>query len=397
MTHHTTQHDAEQAPGRLRIAVASPGDPYDRRTWSGSTYFIVKALEPFVRSLTWIGPLTIPHQDLKKRLAAVRHRITGLRTYPERTLKASQHFARCIDKRLDQEGFDLLLAPAASVETAHIETRIPLVYISDATFALMQEVYPIFSSMGDAAATEHRFEQAVINRADLLVYPSHWAARSAVTTYGADPDKVRVAPFGANLDTPPSREASLGRRVKGRLELLFLAKEWERKGGDIAFHTLKSLIDNGVDARLTVCGTVPPASFRHEQMTVIPYLNKNLPEERARFQEVLNRSHLLLLPTRAECYGVVFCEAAAYGLPVFATNVGGVGTIVENGVNGHLLPPDAGGADFARLIRDTALDPTTYMRLNTESRRRYEEHLNWDAWGRTMVHEISRVLRIKQR
>jgi len=380
-------------PARLRIAVASPGDPFDRRTWSGSTYFMVKALEKHAGPVTWIGPLSIPGQVWKKKMAAMRYRITGRRNYPERTMKASRHFAQCIDRRLDKGDFDLLLAPAANVEAAHIATRIPIVYISDATFALMQEVYPIFSSMGEtAAATEHHFEQTIIDRANLLVYPSHWAARSAVQTYGAPPDKVRVAPFGANLDTPPSRKASLGRRIKGRLELLFLAKEWERKGGDIAFHTLLSLIKEGVDARLTVCGTVPPASFSHERMAVIPYLNKNISEERARFQEVLSRSHLLLLPTRAECYGVVFCEAAAYGLPVFATDVGGIGTIVENGINGHLLPAHADGADFARLIRDTALDPTTYMRLNTESRRRYEERLNWDAWGKTMAEEMAQLL-----
>ncbi|WP_300673937.1 glycosyltransferase family 4 protein [Desulfoluna sp.] len=378
---------------RLRIAVASPGDPFDRRTWSGSTYFMVKALEKHVGSVTWIGPLAIPLQVWKKRLAQIRYRITDLRSYPERTLEASRHFAHCLEKRLQAESFDLLVAPAASVEVAHLESPIPLVYISDATFALMQEVYPIFSSLGETATTtEHHFEQAVIDRADLLIYPSHWAAQSAIQTYQAPQKKVRVLPFGANLDAPPLRETAMGRRVQGPLEMLFLAKEWERKGGEIALETLINLTEQGIDTRLTICGTTPPAGFHHNRMEVIPYLNKNLPDERARFQEVLNRSHLLLLPTRAECYGVVFCEAAAYGLPVFATDVGGIGTIVKNGVNGHLLPVHADGADFARLIKETVLDPTTYLRLNTESRRRYEEHLNWEVWGQTMASEISRLI-----
>ncbi|BCS95200.1 hypothetical protein DSLASN_08320 [Desulfoluna limicola] len=377
----------------LRIAVASPGDPFDRRTWSGSTFFMVKALEKYVGSVTWIGPLSIPGQVWKKRLATIRYRITGLRRYPERTLEASRFLAQRIDKRLSEDQFDLLFAPAASVEVAHLKNSIPIVYISDATFALMQEVYPIFSSLGEtASATEHHIEQAVIDRADLLVYPSHWAAHSALDAYGADRKKIRVVPFGANLDTPPGRDDALGRSVNGTLEMLFLAKEWERKGGDIAFETLVNLTEGGVDARLTICGTEPPSSFRHERMIVIPYLNKNIPEERNRFQAILSQSHLLLLPTRAECYGIVFCEAAAYGLPVFAKDVGGIGTIVENGVNGHLLPADADGTDFARLIKDTTLDPTTYMRLNAESRRRYEEHLNWDTWGKTMAKEITHLL-----
>ncbi len=383
-----------QSDPPLRIAVVSPGDPFDRRTWSGSTFFMVKALEKYAGSVTWIGPLTIPGQAWKKGVATLYHRLTGHRHYPERTIKASRHFARCIQKRLNQEAYDLIFAPAASVEVAHMKSHIPIIYLSDATFALMQEIYPIFSSMGKKATqTEHEMEDAVLHRASLLVYPSHWAARSAMSTYGAPEKRVRVLPFGANLDNPPLRHTALGRCIDGPVEMLFLAKEWERKGGEIAFETLVALTKAGVDARLTICGTVPPAPFRHPKMTVVPYLNKNRSDERQRFEEILHRSHLLLLPTRAECYGVVFCEAAAYGLPVFAKDVGGIATIVENGATGHLLAIDATGADFAHLIQETILDPNTYLRLNTESRRRYEERLNWDAWGQSMAGEIHELLK----
>lgn len=34
--------------------------------------------------------------------------------------------------------------------------------------------------------------------------------------------------------------------------------------------------------------------------------------------------HLLLLPTRAECAGIVFNEASAYGVPILLTDTGGV-------------------------------------------------------------------------
>ena len=376
-----------------RIAMVSPGDPFDRRTWSGSTFFMVKALEKHVGTVTWIGPLALPFQAWKKQMASFRHRLTGHRSYPERTIKASRHFAQCIEQRLHREAFDLIFAPAASVEVSHLQSAIPLVYLSDATFALMHEIYPIFSAMGkNATATEHHFEQAIIERASLLVYPSQWAADSARVTYGAKPENIRVLPFGANLDDPPPRREALGREITGPIEMLFLAKEWERKGGEIAFQTLTALIDQGIEAHLTVCGIQPPDPFRHPKMTIVPYLNKNKPDERRRFQEILGQSHLLLLPTRAECYGIVFCEAAAYGLPVFAKEVGGIGTIVEQGVNGHLLPETADGTDFARLIQKTVLDPATYRHLNTRSRQRYEALLNWDAWGIAMAKEVHRLV-----
>ena len=55
------------------------------------------------------------------------------------------------------------------------------------------------------------------------------------------------------------------------------------------------------------------------------------PQNRQRLEQIVSKSHRLLLPTRAECYGIVFCEANAYGLPVFATRVGGIPTIVKEG------------------------------------------------------------------
>jgi len=135
---------------------------------------------------------------------------------------------------------------------------------------------------------------------------------------------------------------------------------------------------------LTVCGVTPPATETHPRMKVVPYLDKNVPGDRKQFERILSESHLLLLPTRTECYGVVFCEANAYGLPVFATRVGGVPPIVEDGSNGYLLPLEAGGGDFAKRIATVGLNPETYHSLNQGARDRYEKVLNWEAWAQSV-------------
>jgi len=216
----------------LKIALVSAADPKDRRTWSGSTFFMGAALERHVGRVDYIGPISIPGQALKLKLARLAHRISGKRTYPFRTLAAARHFAKNISRRLAGQSYDLIFAPAASVEIAYLETETPIVYVSDATFALMQEVYPIFSSMPPAAVdAENFFEQTALDKARLILFPSQWAARSAVDHYGIAPDKISMIPFGANLDREPDRQAVLGKNVDGDIKILFLAKEWERKGG----------------------------------------------------------------------------------------------------------------------------------------------------------------------
>lgn len=374
----------------LKIALVSAADPKDRRTWSGSTFFMGSALERHVGQVNYIGPIFIPQQKFKEKLARLTHKISGIRTYPFRTRHAAKYYAKEISLRLSGRAYDFIFAPAASVEVAYLETDVPIIYVSDATFALMQEVYPIFSSMPPKSVeAEQFFEQGVLDKARIILFPSQWAARSAVEDYGAAKDKVRVIPFGANLDREPDRQAVIGKKISDTVKILFLAKEWERKGGAIALDTLRSLKDMGIDAKLTVCGVTPPSGVAHPDMTVFPYLDKNISRDRKQFEHILSESHLLLLPTRTECYGIVFCEANAYGLPVFATRVGGIPTIVEDGQNGYLLPVEADGKDFADTIAKTLLAPKRYSELNYGARDRYEKVLNWDAWA----HSASKVIK----
>jgi hypothetical protein len=50
---------------QLKIALISAADPRDRRTWSGSTFFMGSALERHVGRVDYIGPIPIPRQDFK--------------------------------------------------------------------------------------------------------------------------------------------------------------------------------------------------------------------------------------------------------------------------------------------------------------------------------------------
>lgn len=54
----------------------------------------------------------------------------------------------------------------------------------------------------------------------------------------------------------------------------------------------------------------------------------------------LNRCHAVLMPSLREGLPMTLIEAASCGIPVIASNVGGIPTIVENQVNGRLVPPN---------------------------------------------------------
>lgn len=378
-----------------KIAFLTSGDPRNRRYWSGTPYYMAQALQKHVGEVHFLGPVHLKRKAPARLLNKVCNLIFK-RTYDyTHSIFMAKGYAKVFSKKL-KEGFDLIFAPAASTEIAFLETEIPIVYTSDATFARMVDYQPGFTNLlGRSVREGNLIEQSAIRKAKLLLYPTEWAAQSEVSDYGADPNKVYVVPYGANLDDLPERETVLQKKKSSDCRLLFLGTNWERKGGPVAFETLLHLERIGIPAELVVCGCMPPASFSHKKMRVILFLDKNEPSQRERLAKLFLESDFLLLPTRYECYGIVFCEAAAFGLPVITTDTGGVSGVVRNGENGYMLPYEAGGADYARLIAEIYNNDNRYYGLVRSSRKAFEERLNWDTWAQTLKRLLSEKLGIK--
>ena len=365
----------------LSIAIATIQDARNPRSWSGTVYHLAEALRAQGADLDYVGPMETGPLWAEKAVARLRRKLGLSKTVPVRTNHAARIFARQIERAVASRRPDIVFSPAGSVPIAGLEPGLPAVYSSDATAALMRGYYPSYSAQSRRALRRaDQLEQRAIARADLLLYPTNWAAASAVSDYGADPCKISVVPYGANL-AAPERAAALAERPPGPLKLVFVGVNWDRKGGDIAVAALDALLARGIEAQLTVIGCIPPDRFRRPQITVIPFLDKNDPEQGKTLAAQYLGADLLLLPTRQECYGIVFCEAAAHGVPSITTATGGVTDVVREGVTGYTLPPEAGGSDFADVIENALASPGGLGGLRRTARDDYETRLNWTTWA----------------
>ncbi len=346
------------------------------------------SIQEYCGDMVYLGPITPTIRfTLGKILNKASQTLLRRRFAYLHSVLLAKGYAKVVRARLDRDPVDLIFVPSASTVAAFLETSAPMIYLSGATFASMQSYYPQFSQLSIRSIREgNLIEKRSIENADLLLYASQWAAQSAVQNYDADRSKIHVLPYGANLDRDeiPPKSRVLSRVGDKPCRLLFLGVDWQRKGGDIAFETLLELERQGIEAELTVCGCTPPAGLSHKRMIVIPYLNKNDDFQRRKLMNLLMNSDFLLLPTRSECFGVVFCEASAFGLPIITTDTGGVGGAVRNGENGFMLPLEASGHDYANLIAQLSTNDSRYYELVRSSRRAFDERLNWDAWGTTV-------------
>lgn len=296
--------------------------------------------------------------------------------------RTAKKCARFFGQKLRERPADFIFAPVAATEVAYLDCGIPIVYSSDATLETVLDYYPNYSHLfGFSIREAHSIEKLAIRKASLLLFPSQFAAESAVRDCQADESKVHVIPFGANLEEVPSPQDAIRDRRSSKCRLLFVGVDWTRKGGDIALEALACLRAMGVAAELTICGCSPPTEVHAGGVQVIPFLDKKDPAQRRKLADLYLTSDIFFLPTRAELYGIVFCEANAFGLPVITTDTGGVGGAVVNGQNGFMLPISARGPEYANLICEVWLDAKRYSELARSSRKAFDDRLNWDSWA----------------
>ena len=367
----------------MKIGLLTAEDAKDVNTWSGTPYHMAMALESHVGEVAYLGPLATPLLPLLKCYRRALHLAGGRIFLPFHSRILARRPGILAAERIAAVQPDVVFAPAGSAVLGHAEIDIPVIYASDATFRLMDGYYPDYSGLlASSRRSAEDLERRAIGRADLIFYPTQWAANSAIRDYGADPAKIHVLPFGANFTELPDRDTALRSRNSTTFYLLCVAVDWHRKGVPTVVEAYRELRRMNIDVELTICGSTPPTRLEIPGVTVIPSLDKNDPDQRRRLHDLYANADLFCLPTRSECAAIVFCEAGAYGLTSIAAATGGVPDVIVEGENGFLLPPEASGADYARVIAGLLGDQPRLVALRKSSRDRFERHLNWDVWGR---------------
>jgi glycosyltransferase involved in cell wall biosynthesis len=307
-----------------------------------------------------------------------------------------RHYAREVQARLASLDVDAVLSPG-TIPVAYLETSLPLVTWTDATFASMLDYYPEFSGVSPhRTRAGHEMERAALSRVDAAVYSSAWAARSAVEDYGADPARVSVIPFGANLENEPDG-AEVARAIEARsrqeCRLLFMGVDWDRKGGDIALALASRLTESGVPTRLTVIGCRPAGTRRSGLVDSFGFVPKSTADGEATIRRLLGGSHFLCLPSRADCTPIACCEASAYGLPSLVMKTGGVESVVRHGANGWVFDPEPFVERAADAIaRGMSAYDDVYLPLAAACREEYLDRLNWAVSASTVLELVSRLV-----
>jgi glycosyltransferase involved in cell wall biosynthesis len=288
-------------------------------------------------------------------------------------------YARQIQRRMNGRHFDAILS-TEPFAISSLNRPEPITYWSDAVWDSMINYY-FFDPPRSFCAKWREREQQAVRRAAHAVYASDWAATGASESYGVDQNKLAVIPFGPNLDINHDRsavESAIAARRRNSCALLFIGVDWKRKGGTIAVEAAQLLNDRGLTTELVVVGCRVPGK-KPPFVKELGYISKRTPEGRHQLSQLLRTSNFLVFPTRAECAGVVFSEASAFGLPIITNDTGGIATYVRQGVNGIRIPLSLGAGAYAEEIWRLFHDRSAYSAMALAGWEEYKQRLNWET------------------
>ena len=364
---------------KIVIGYVCESNPYEDKTaWSGLNYKIRESIENAGFNVIWLD--CRPNGRLSKLCRLWNEFFHGKNTMFEHTRFFFKLRAKAVN-RAELEKCDVLFFPRGAQMMNYLNTNIPYIYYSDATFQLLCGYY--WASLSKwQYRIGNTLEAYAISNSRINIRASHWAANSVVKDYCFKAEHTYVLGFGANLDDKDIIPVK-PYEGHGRLNILFSGVDWERKGAEIAIKTVEILNEKGIDAHLLIVGIMsfPKQYINHPFIENIGYLNKSVSSQYFKYIETIKRCHLFLLPTKAECAGIVFGECSAFGIPVFTYDTGGIGDYVINGENGYRLSPSAGPCDFSDAI-SKSINNGDYLNLCGRCVRFYKEKLSWKIWSR---------------
>jgi starch synthase len=380
----------------VNLLLLAEGDAECWDSWSGTTKSVVDHLRVARHNVVTVD---VDLYGPARWLAAARsfspnRKRWGVRYhlqdpgYRERSRRAARAVAAL------QQRLDCILQIGATFEVGAHRGRLPYAVFCDSNIQTSLEGarYGVSDAVwlqpGEFEAI-HRREARVYREACVVLTISEYLRRSFIEGFGVPENRVCAVGAGPNLDV-----SRLPRRPEPRRDriptVLFVGKQFQRKGGLVLLEAFRLLRVRLPTARLVIVG---PSSRSAEEpgVTWLGALDKNRQDQWDRLVEAYRDADVFCLPSLFEPFGIVILEAMFFGLPCVATAEWAIPEMIADGETGYTVPRGDAHALANRLFR-LLEDPHLAHRMGMAGRRRAEEQFTWPVVAGRMAARLERCL-----
>lgn len=222
----------------------------------------------------------------------------------------------------------------------------------------------------------HNYQENSFQNIKGVFTMSKWLRDYLINVEGKSPENVIYGGAGINLkpewvDTFVSSETR-----KSRNRILFVGRDFARKGGPEVLEAFHILRKKRPDLELYIAGGYQGISEKG-----IFYLGNIAPEK---LYTYYNKCDIFCMPSHFEAYGIVFAEALTFGLPCIGRNKFGMPEIIEDGITGRLLNTRS-IKELCECIEEL-LENENYYQNVREKRDFYISEYSWDTVAKRIWH-----------
>lgn len=388
----------------MRLGYVTSYEVFDSSGWQkdlfgirGAGAFLAKYLENQSIPIDYISPLKQNHNLVNRAKRKIYRKVFNKFYHCWAVPSITKDYALQISQKLSNSQAEIIVCPENAQPVAYLECKQPIVLWTDAPQTALFDWYPAFSNLCDETKRHiYEMEKAAFARSKLVIFLSDWAAESAIKIYGIAPGKVKVIPWGANIECDRNTE-TINNIVESKertpCKLLFIGVDWFRKGGDTALEVAKELNQRGLKTELFVLGCEPIIDEPLPSFVkVLGFINKSTAEGKEQINKLFCESHFFIMPSKADCSPLVLSEANSFGLPCLTTNVGGIPSLISDGLNGKTFAITASISEYCDYLNNLMNNYSEYQNLVRSSFNEYQNRFNWEVVGKQAKELISNLL-----
>ena len=252
--------------------------------------------------------------------------------------------------------------------------------------------YPIISLVHHLRSSEqrpgwqnwiyHQVERHYLNSVDGFIFNSQTTKRVVSRFVKSRKPEIIACPPTDRFGYPMTEKDVIARAQEtGSLRLLFLGNIIHRKGLHIL---LDAISRKNLDISLNIIGGTT-AEEKYAEAMQLKVKRSNM-EAKIKFHVPMNQddlanklksTHVLVVPSSYEGFGIVYLEGMAFGLPAIGTTAGAASEIITNGETGFLIEPGDSNALVERLSL-LSQDRDLLAQMSVNALERYHQQPTWD-------------------
>ena len=219
------------------------------------------------------------------------------------------------------------------------------------------------------------YQKKMYEECKLIFTMGKWLKNYICDNYNIAPNKIYSVGGGINIDISKYSSAS-----RTRNKILFVGKNFERKGGPLVVESFKILREKYINnVELYIVG---PYENKFGNIEGINFIGNISSDELVYYYNICD---IFCMPSYFEAYGLVFGEALCFGLPCIGRKCYAMPEFIKNGINGYLIENDD-IEDLAYKMYCLINDDNIHEYVN-EMRNNYVQKYSWNHVGEK-IHTI---------